>query len=190
MNRDYKKIFWGLILLLININFTFNNLVFEFIPKFICFIIIYNGVRGLYEEVNGEYFYKAIKISQLMIVVTLVKWIVYILGIMKVSYIIGNVSIWGSVTDLLLQVGVLIIIYNILKEIYLCYEKKELVGYMKKLKNGWNFYFIVSLLTYIVQAFVINRGDFSISVMSILAIIYVISYFLVIFEIKAAGEQL
>lgn len=191
MSENYKKIFWGLILLILNFNLTFNEFNFSIIPSFISFIIIYSGLKGLAEEVAGDskYFYRGALLSKVMIVVTLVRWLLDAFTSIDSSYIIGNSNIGVIVLSFIIEVVTLVIIYCILKGIYLEYEKKSLVGFMKKVENTWNFYFIVSLITYVIKPFVINDNGNAVFMMSIMGIMYTISYFIVVFEVKEAGKQ-
>ncbi|MEG1312653.1 MAG: hypothetical protein RSD47_11720 [Romboutsia sp.] len=189
MNENYKKIFWGLLLLIINVNLTFNEFNFSIIPSFISFIIIYSGLKGLSEEVAGDskYFYRGAILSKVMIAVTLVRWLLDAFTSIDSSYIIGNSNIEVIVISFIIEAARLVIVYCVLKGIYLEYEKIYLIGFMKKVENVWNFYFIVSLITYAIQPFTINGS--ALVIMSIMAIIYSISYFIVAFEVKEAGKQ-
>lgn len=191
MNENYKKIFWGLLLLIINVNLTFDKFNFSIIPSFICFIIIYKGLKNIVEESLGDakYFFAGAKISKLMIVVTLVLWLIDGFTVIDSSYIIGNSSVIVIVISFLIEVIKLVIVYCILKGIYLEYEKKVLIGFMKKVENIWNFYFVVSIITYIIKPFTINGDENALIIMSVMSIIYYILYLILVFEIKEAGKQ-
>lgn len=188
MNNNYKKIFWGLILLIINFNLTFDRFNISIIPSFICFIIIYRGLKGLAEEEDSRYFYIGAILSKVMIVLTLFRWLVDTFTSIDSSYIIGNSNIIVIVISFFIEVVTLVIIYCIVKAIYLEYEKVSLEGFMKKVENVWNFYFIVSLITYAIKPFTINGS--ALVIMSIVVIIYAIAYFVLVFEVKEAGKQL
>lgn len=123
MNNNYKKIFWGLILLIINFNLTFDRFNISIIPSFICFIIIYRGLKGLAEEEDSRYFYIGAILSKVMIVLTLFRWLVDTFTSIDSSYIIGNSNIIVIVISFFIEVVTLVIIYCIVKAIYLEYEK-------------------------------------------------------------------
>ncbi|MBU3109012.1 hypothetical protein [Clostridium gasigenes] len=183
MSNSYKTIYLGL--LLIAFNFYLGNI--NVLPDFLGFIMISKGLGEVsYEE---EYFRKAKVISNLMIVITLIQYIagVYIGGgainftrIGAAFFTIGN----------FINVITLVVIYYILKGIYSQAENRNLTILMEKINNVWNFKLVVSLITFLACAFIINAGDFTLIIMPIVAIIGIIATIRVALVVKEAGKEL
>ncbi|MBB6622478.1 hypothetical protein H7E67_03445 [Clostridium gasigenes] len=186
MSGSYKTIYWGL--LLIAFNFYLGNI--NVLPDFLGFIMISKGLRELgevsYEE---EYFRKAKVISNLMIVITLIQ---YIIGM----YIGGRSITFTRIGVAFFTIGnfvnviTLVVIYYILKGIYAEVENRNLTVFMGKINNVWNFKLVVSLITFLACAFIINAGDFTLIIMTIVAIIGIVATIRVALVVKEAGKEL
>lgn len=77
MYKNYNKIFWGLIVSMININLGPINL----LPNFLGFIIILLALDNLFKETNNKKFKKAKYMSTLLMLISLVTAISGFMGI-------------------------------------------------------------------------------------------------------------
>ena len=186
MSSSYKTIYWGLLVLAFN--FYLGNI--NVLPDFLGFIMISKGLKELGDVIyEAEYFTKAKVISNLMIVITLIQ---YIIGMYIDDSAINFTRIGVAFFTIgnFINVITLAIIYYILKGLYLDAENRNLTVFMEKINNVWNFKLVVSLITFLACAFSINAGDFTLIIMPIVAMIGIIAQIKVAFVVKEAGKKL
>lgn len=183
MSSSYKTIHWGLLILAFNFYLGSINI----LPDFLAFILILNGLNKLSSEC--EYFNKGRILVRIMIGITLVQYVIAIFT----GDSTNNMSVEGVIyffISNILNIITLVIIYYILKGIYLEAEKRELTGFMKKINNRWNFKFLVSISVFLLCAFTINDVDFILMVTPMVSIIAIIAQIMVAIVVKEAGTEL
>ncbi|MBU3130941.1 hypothetical protein KPL40_00610 [Clostridium gasigenes] len=183
MSSSYKTIYLGLLLIALD----FYLFSFNVFPDFLGFVMISKGLSELSSEEG--YFYKAKKLAKLMIGITLVQYIISMfIGGNEINFMPLGI-VYFTINNLI-NIITLIVIYNILKGIYLEAENKGLIGFISKIKNVWNFKLVVSLITFLACAFIINSGEFTLIIMTIVAITGIIATIRVALVVKEAGKEL
>lgn len=184
MSKGFKKIFWGLIFLLID----FNLGPVSIFPDFIGFFLIFIGCSNLAsEDISFE---KASKVASLW------SFLVLANGIRGVLYPFTNESLTmysflAIGIDLFLGIGRLYIVYHICRGIYNMAKNRELNYTMDHCRYRWNFLLVTFILIQCMQPFVYNiYSEIINAVLAILAVIQFIAYILIITLVNAAKKDL
>lgn len=184
MNSSYKTIHWGLLLLAFN--FYIGNI--NIMPDFLGFILISKGLSQLIYESSEEYFRKAKRISNLMIGISLIQYILSMyIGGSTINFTTKGIIFFtvGNFIGLLS----LVIIYNILKGIYIEAENRGAIEFMDKIKNAWNIKLFISLVMLLLGAFTINQIEFALVSMTIVSLLSVIVQVWIAMLVKRAGSE-
>ena len=151
MDKGYKSLFWGLIIIIINIKF--GNI--YILTGFIGYIFIYFGLKELSKYEPS--FELGKKFTNLMFIVCIINPFL--------RYVNANLeqitpqNIWRFVVLNTLSIVHVIIYYYICKGVYMQAEKREVDKIKKKAILTWNFKLYTSIASYISTAFWINLGE-------------------------------
>ncbi|MEG0295494.1 MAG: hypothetical protein RR620_02175 [Clostridium sp.] len=170
MSMALNKIFWGVILILLDFNLGVNGAGFDILPDFIGYIMIAKGFCMIQEYVDfEEYAKKGQQISYLLMGIDIIG---IIISFMYTNINPVEISIWGGEqvvqqepNFLMMIWGAVILVigllldYYILKVIYIQGEKINNESLVKGSKNYFRFFSTIIAINLILTPFFINFND-------------------------------
>lgn len=181
MEKRYKNIFWGYIILLINI-----------LPEFIGFLLISTAVEEIIREFDNEAFKKSLRLGYFMTLCTL---IIFIAAITGVDYLLikDNFAyefILRRAFEFLLYIVSLVMSYNILSGTIDLYLSKDRVYYAGIIEGSQKLFIILSIVGLIIEVVSINIvNDFYLGFAGIYNVIIMIYYVRIINKIKNSFNE-
>lgn len=165
----YKRLFWGMVFIIVDINLGFINI----FPDFIGYIFIYSGLNVLSSQHKG---YEKGKVPAVILILLTVKDVVYNTDnniLVSQGYNLGLITI---VIATVVTIVKLYLIYILCQSIYELCKERELNELMEKARTSWKFYFVISLLYLVYYPLSINLYlDLKIVVIFILVIFQIIA---------------
>lgn len=170
MSMALNKIFWGVILILLDFNLGINGAGFDILPDFIGYIMIAKGFCMIQEYADfEEYAKKGQQIAYLLIGIDIIG---IIISFMYTNINPVEISIWGGEQVVQQEPNFLIMIwgavilvigllldYYILKVIYIQGEKINNESLVKGSENYFRFFSIIVSINLILTPFFINFND-------------------------------
>lgn len=147
MYKNYNKIYWGIIFVLININIG----PIDILPNFIGYALMISGLSKLYNETK----YKEFLITQTLAVIFLIQSLIAIVYNFNGS---EGVTTTGIITSIIFQVMQLIFVFYMYSgtiELLKNYDDKELVMIIEYARRNYTY---IVLFTTFLMTFVINMG--------------------------------
>lgn len=170
MSMALNKIFWGVILILLDFNLGINGAGFDILPDFIGYIMIAKGFCMIQEYADfEEYAKKGQQIAYLLIGIDIIG---IIISFMYTNINPVEISIWGGEQVVQQEPNFLIMIwgavilvigllldYYILKVIYIQGEKINNESLVKGSENYFRFFSVLVTINLIFTPFFINLTD-------------------------------
>lgn len=184
MNKGYKTIHWGILLLAFNFYLGSINI----FPDILGFILISKGLSEVICESYEGYFHKAKRISNIMIGISLIEYILSMnMDGRTINFTTKGIILFTASN--FIGLITLAMVYYILKGIYIEAESKGLQDYMGTINKSWNNKLVISLVNLLLCAFVINESDFALGITTLVAIIGVIVEVWVAMVVKRAYSE-
>lgn len=180
MNKNFRIILWGLILIF----FRVRILSVDILPNFIGYILIW---QGLYKMKQHDIeFGKGIIYAQVMVAISILQGSMLWFGIDSSSIIMANM--WVIVLEQLGVIIMLVIIYYICKGSYNLEENRMNAQLYNKIKFRWKFYFNSTVAIIIITAFTLNYLG-TVMILPIILIVNVFSKVLILFMVRKEGKE-
>lgn len=167
MEQGYKKIFWGFLITIFNINLGPINI----LPNFLGYLIIGSGLNLIQNEFANSNFKTANKASNFLVLYSIFTYIIFSMifndGYQYENIIEKGVSVFGSSINLIMA-------FNIFSGTIEFYINKEQRVYADDIKNTQKVYTILNVIGLLLMAVSINISN---EVYNLVSVIY---YLLVI----------
>lgn len=150
MNTYFNRIFWGMILIFLNVNIGSVDI----LPDIVGYIIIVMALSNLYETKNEEAFKKGQLYGWLMVLFAAFDMVVKLVGFNESA--VGRSIIWSSLYGQGVAFVRVILLYYICKGIFNLGERYDNIDISTKAKERWYWVLGLQIGVAIVLAFTLN----------------------------------
>lgn len=143
-----KKIFLGLIFILLNFNLTIDNqYVINLIPNFIGFLLIAKGCSHLFEQTNIQEYQETQKLSIILTGIAVLSFLADLIGIGSIN------PVFATLIGIFNLALLLYLLYRLTKSITLTQEFNLPENLTNQLNNAFKMIAITNILAYLLIAF-------------------------------------
>jgi hypothetical protein len=183
-SKGYKRLFWGMLLIIFNINIGFINI----LPDFAGYILIYSGLNILSSQNQT---YQKAKIPAVILMILTLKNLIYDPNSNILSGQIYDLGLIAMIIGTIVDVIKIYLIYILCNGICELCNERELKELMNFTNGSWKFYLITSVLCLLFVPFSINLYmQPRIAVSAILGIVYIIAALLVAGVFRSCNKVL
>ncbi|MCB2307466.1 hypothetical protein LGL08_15615 [Clostridium estertheticum] len=167
--RGYKRLFWGMLFIIFDINLGSINIM----PDFIGYIFIYSGLNVLVSQHKG---YEKAKVPAVTLILLTLKDVVYNSNNNILSGQVYSLGLITIVSATVVTIIKLYLIYVLCETIYEICKERGLNELMESARGSCKFYSVISLLYMVYYPLSINLHlDLKIIIIFILVIIQIIA---------------